>query len=80
LRYLSWRDTKAAITVFNRSAGFTAVLRKIAEAVPKHPNFKREAGRADESTFRYIFRQPNDTNCEIVVTVMAFDVPQAAGA
>jgi hypothetical protein len=41
---------------------------------------KREAGRADESTFRYILRQPNDANREIVVTVMAFDIPQTAGA
>jgi hypothetical protein len=31
LSYLSWRDTKAAVLVFNGNADFTAVLAKIAE-------------------------------------------------
>jgi hypothetical protein len=80
LSYLSWRDTKAAVLVFNRNAGFTAVLAKIAEVCPKHPNFKRDLGKSDESTFRYIFAQPNDANREIMLSVLAFDVPTASGA
>jgi hypothetical protein len=80
LSYLSWRDTKAAVLVFNRNAGFTAVLAKIAEVAPKHPNFKRDLGKSGESTFRYVFAQPNDANREITLTVLAFDVPtQTAG-
>lgn len=76
LRYLSWRDTKAAIVVFNRNVGFSDVVAKIAEATPKHANFKRMVGKLDESSFRYIFGQPNDTNREITVTVQAFDIPK----
>jgi hypothetical protein len=75
LSYLSWRDTKTAVIIFNRNADFTAVLSKIAEAVPTHTNFKRELGKSDESTFRYVFAQPNDANREIILTVMAFDIP-----
>jgi hypothetical protein len=75
LSYLSWRDTKTAVIVFNRNADFTAVLSKIAEAVPTHPSFKRNLGKADESTFRYVFAQPNDANRELILTVMAFDIP-----
>ena len=75
LSYLSWRDTKTAVIIFNRNADFTAVLSKIAEAVPTHPNFKRDLGKSDESTFRYLFAQPNDANREIILTVMAFDIP-----
>src|ERR1700751_1613793 len=41
LSYLCWRDTKAAVVVFNRNAGFSAVLAKIAEARPKHSHCKR---------------------------------------
>jgi hypothetical protein len=52
------------------------VLEKIAEAVPKHPNFKRDLGKQDESTFRYVFGQPVDANREITLTVQAFDVPK----
>jgi hypothetical protein len=77
LSYLSWRDTKAAVLVFNRNTDFSAVLSKIAEITPKHANFKRELGKSDESTFRYVFGQPNDQNREITLTVMAFDIPSA---
>jgi hypothetical protein len=77
LSYLSWRDTKAAVLVFNRNADFSAVLARIAEATPKHPNFKRDLGKSGESTFRYVFSQPSDANREITLTVMAFDVPTA---
>lgn len=62
-------------SMFNRNADFSAVLAKIAETGPKHPNFKRDLGKQDESTFRYAFVQPNDTNREIMLTVMAFDIP-----
>lgn len=75
LSYLSWRDTKAAVLIFSRNADFSAVLAKIAETVPKHPLFKRDCGRSGESTFRYVFAQPNDANREIILTVLAFDIP-----
>jgi hypothetical protein len=77
LSYLSWRDTKAAVLVFNRNADFSAVLSKITEITPKHANFKRELGKSDESTFRFVFGQPNDPNREITLTVLAFDIPSA---
>lgn len=80
LSYLSWRDTKAAVVMFNRNADFSAVLAKIAETGPKHPNFKRDLGKQDESTFRYVFVQPNDPNREIMLTVMAFDIPTGTSA
>src|SRR5258708_24838514 len=75
LSYLSWRDTKAAVLVFNRNADFSAVLAKILETVPKHPHFKRDLGASGESAFRYVFAQPNDSNREIILTVLAFDIP-----
>jgi len=53
------------------------VLAKIAETVPKHPNFKRDLGKQGESTFRYVFVQPNDVSREITLTTMAFDIPTA---
>lgn len=75
LSYLSWRDTKAAVLIFNRNADFSSVLAKIRETVPKHPLFKRDRGQSGESVFRYAFAQPNDSNREIVLTVLAFDIP-----
>lgn len=77
LSYLSWRDTKAAVLVFNRNADFSGVLAKIAEAGPKHPNFKRDLGKSGESSFRYVFAQPTDPNREILLSVLASDIPMA---
>lgn len=75
LSYLSWRDTKAAVLVFNRNANFSEVLKKIAEATPRHPSYKRTLDKLNESGFRYVFHQPNDVNREVILTVFAFDVP-----
>lgn len=75
LSYLSWRDTKAALLIFNRNMDFSAVLAKTDETARTHAHFKRDLGKSDESTFRYIFKQPNDSNREITLTVLAFDVP-----
>lgn len=77
LSYLSWRDTKTAVIVFNRNANFTDVLKKIAEVAPKHKFYKRTLESSNESNFRYVFHQPNDSNREVIATVMAFDVPTA---
>ena len=75
LSYLSWRDTKTALLIFNRNVNFSDVLSKIGSAVPTHEFFKRVVSRPDESTFRYILRQRSDPNRELVLTVMAFDIP-----
>jgi hypothetical protein len=75
LSYLSWRDTKTAVLIFSRNANFTDVLSTIAAAAPTHPNFKHDLGKSDETTFKYIFHQPNDPNREIQLTVMVFNVP-----
>lgn len=74
-RYLSWRDTKTAVLVFNRNQNFTEVLSTIKEAAPKHSKFKRVEGILDDTTFRYVFHQADDANREIQLTVMAFNIP-----
>jgi hypothetical protein len=75
LSYLSWRDTKAALIVFNRNARFSEVLASIRETTPSHSQYKRTIGYQQESGSRYVFRQPSDSNREIMLTVLAFDVP-----
>jgi hypothetical protein len=75
LGYLTWRDTKAALLVFNRRKDFSAVLGTIQEAVPKHPQYKRRLGDFSESGFRFVLHLPGDPNREVYLTVLAFDVP-----
>lgn len=75
LGYLSWRDTKAAVIMFNRNRNFSGVLQTIQEAVPKHPHLKRTLPKRSETSFRCLFGMPSDHNRELHLTVMAFDIP-----
>jgi hypothetical protein len=74
-RYTSWRDTKTAIIVFNKNKNFSRVLERIPGLVRTHPSFKREAGPASETDFRFVMHHPGDTDREVHLTVMAFDIP-----
>lgn len=75
LGYSSWRDTKTAILVFSRGKNFTGVLEKIPDAVESHPCFKEEIERSDETNFRYTFHHRDDPERELVLTIMAFNIP-----
>ena len=75
LGYLTWRDTKASLLVFCKSADFTKTLSSIATAVPEHANFKRELNRISDTHVRYLFRQKYDTDRELYLAVQAFFIP-----
>jgi hypothetical protein len=66
------------LLVFNRNADFSGALAKIRETLPKHTHFKRDLGASGESKFCYVFAQPKDSNREIILTVLAFDIPTEA--
>jgi hypothetical protein len=75
LGYVTWRDTKAALLVFNRNTKFSGVLETIREALPKHPSFKRVEPYASQTGFRFILHRPDDPNREVILTVLGFEVP-----
>jgi hypothetical protein len=76
LGYLSWRDTKTAILLFNRNKYFSKVLAAIPQVVVTHPNFIRDNGNLGESGFRYRFRHKDDPAKTLHLTILAFDVPR----
>ncbi|WP_396616288.1 hypothetical protein ACHZ97_00670 [Lysobacter soli] len=75
LGYSAWRDTKTAVVVFNRNRDFSKVLAAIPTTVRAHPQYKRDASGSTETSFRYVFAHKDDSNRELYLTVMAFDVP-----
>ncbi len=79
LGYLSWRDSKAAILLFNRNKDFSKVLAAIPQTVKTHPNFQKDEGKRVDTGFRYAFRNKDDAAKILHVTVMAFDIPRPAG-
>jgi hypothetical protein len=75
LSYLSWRDTKAAVIIFNRNRGFSNVLAEVQAGIAEHPDLKTGPSQESLTRFRSVFGTPGDHNREITVTVMVFDVP-----
>jgi hypothetical protein len=75
LDYLSWRDTKTAVLVFNRNRDFSGVLQTIETSLANHPNLKHGPKKEASSRFRCTFGNPSDPRREVVLTVLAFDVP-----
>ena len=76
LGYLTWRDTKAAILIFNRNKEFSKVLSQIPELIRGHSNYKKEFKKISETEFRFILKNKNDSEREMIVTLLAFNIPQ----
>ena len=71
-RYLTWRDSKAALLLFVQNKDFSNVLQTIKNEAKKHPYFLKENGTKGVSSFSYIFRLPQDPNKEVYFEIMAF--------
>ena len=81
LGYTSWRDTKTAILLFNRNQDFSLILRRLDHTVKSHNCYKREwrlksGNLKNETIFSYVFHHPQDVNREVLLTIMAFNVPK----
>ena len=75
LGYTAWRDTRAALLIFNRNRNISTVLERVPATARAHPKFKAEQVTNSETAFRYIFGHRDDDNREITVTILVFDVP-----
>lgn len=78
LGYLTWRDTKTAVVIFNRNRGFSDVVEKMRAAAKSHPSFISGPVRLDETSDQYIFALPQDADRRVTLSVLAFDLGPAA--
>jgi hypothetical protein len=74
LSYLSWRDTKTAIVMFNRNASFTAIVEKMRVLIKKHPRYLSGPVNLDETSDRYVFSLPQDNERKVIISLLAFDL------
>jgi hypothetical protein len=79
LGYLSWRDSKAAVLIFNRNKDLSKVLATIPETVKAHKNFQKDEGKRGETGFRFSFRHKDDAAKILHLTVIVFDIPRPPG-
>lgn len=75
LRYSSWRDTKTAVFLFNRTKDLSRVLEQIGPTLAKHENFVREIPYGGETDFRFVLRHRDDPSRELTLTILLFEVP-----
>lgn len=73
--YLTWRDCKCALLIFNRKQDSSGIIAKMHEAITARPEHRRTVMHSDSSESRYIFVKQSDPGREIMVTTMLFDVP-----
>jgi hypothetical protein len=75
LSYLSWRDSKTAIVIFNKNKNTSGVVETIKQAMQKHPHKKRGPKVDSETRFRFVMGNPGDPSREIIMSVMIYDIP-----
>jgi len=82
LGYVTWRDTKTAILLFNKQPDLSAVLKKADEAVKGHKKFKSDFRlqssdlTKNETIIPYRFVHPLDPEKDIYLTLLAFQITQ----
>ena len=75
LSYLTWRDCKASILVFNKhNAKFTELLEKVPDTMKSHPNFKRDLGQRGDGEWRFVFTSAEDELRQVIVNVSIFNI------
>ncbi|MDK9556093.1 hypothetical protein QQF73_00550 [Marinobacter sp. M216] len=75
LGYLTWRDCKAALVIFNKhNARFSELLAKVPEGLKKHPKFRSETLPPGAGEWRYSMTSLEDDGRIIHVHVYLFNL------
>jgi hypothetical protein len=75
LGYLTWRDSKCALLVFNRTKDSTAVRQKMHEIMASRSEHRKTVSHQPEGDSRYVLVKESDPGREITVTTQLYDVP-----
>jgi hypothetical protein len=75
LGYLAWRDTKTALLIFNRNKNFTDVVAKAVKTISAHPMYVKSLDQLNETTFRFVFQQPQEHCKQLLLALAIFNVP-----
>ena len=76
LGYLTWRDSKCALLIFNKTKDTDAVRMKSHEVMETRPEHRRTVLRNESGDSRYVLVKDSDPGREITVTVQVYEVPK----
>lgn len=72
--YVTWRDEKVAIVIFNRdNKKFSDVITSATETVASHPLCAKDLGKRTDFSYSYIFRHPDDEKKTIKLELVLFN-------
>jgi len=75
LGYLTWRDCKTALIVFNRQvAGFSEIESKVLPTLREHPGYVRDTATDQAGEWRIWLRDKDDAARQILVHVFLFNL------
>ena len=75
LSYLTWRDCKTALIVFNKkNKNFSQILDSVDSTVATHPNYISKVGQKDANEWLYKMRAKDDETRVIKMNVMFFNL------
>ena len=81
LGYLTWRDSKASVLVFNtRNKNFSKILPAVPDAIRGHSLFLRDLPCEETGEWRVLMRSEEDEGRRVTVHVFLFDLYQAPDA
>jgi hypothetical protein len=74
-RYLTWRNSKAAVVIFVENKDFSSVINEVKNITSNHPNFVRFVDEKEETWLNYIFHINNNPSREVKLAVLLFHIP-----
>jgi len=75
LGYLTWRDCKAALIVFNKNnAKFTELLGRIPETIQAHEKFRQSLSKGQDGEWEFLMTSREDEARQVRVHVFVFNI------
>jgi hypothetical protein len=75
LGYLTWRDCRAALLVFNRTKNTTSVAEKMDAVMQQRVEYRGTIAHDAQGQSRYIFVKADDRDNKILISTLLFDIP-----
>ena len=75
LGYLTWRDCKCSLVIFNKQKNSSAVAQKMHEATIGHKGHRKTLASDATGNGRYVFVKESDPGRDIIITTLLFDIP-----
>ena len=75
LSYLTWRDSKCALMIFNRTKDSNAVSEKMHESMKSIPEHCKTVSHQSDGDSRYILIKKSEPGKEMIVTTQLYDIP-----